>query len=95
MIIGSALICRPIAFYWDQSIQGGVCGNYYALWLTTGVLNIATDLVVLLLPMPYLCGLSMALYKRLVLVGTFGAGLLSVLFSSCVTYNYQHGHVKL
>lgn len=76
MIVGSVLICQPIAFYWDHTIEGGFCGDYYALWLTTGVLNIVTDLVVLLLPMPYLYSLSMVRYKKVVLMGTFGMGLM-------------------
>lgn len=78
MIIGSAMICQPLAFYWDHDIPGGFCGDSTALFLVTGVLNLVTDLIVLLLPMPYLYGLSMALYKRLVLMGTFSLGLLSV-----------------
>lgn len=60
-------------------MEGGHCGNFYAFWLTTGVLNIVTDLIVLLLPMPHLYGLSMPLYKRLVLMSSFGAGLMYVL----------------
>lgn len=76
MIVGSVLICQPIAFYWDHTIEGGFCGDYYALWLTTGVLNIVTDLVVLLPPMPHLYSLSMARYKKVALMGTFGMGLM-------------------
>jgi hypothetical protein len=45
-------------------------------WIVTGVLNIVTDMIVLLLPMPYLFSLDLALYKKLVLAGMFGVGLL-------------------
>lgn len=79
VILGDFLICQPTAFYWDQSIPGGHCGESVKLWITTGTLNIVTDLIVLFLPMPYIFGLEMALYKKLVLIATFGAGLLLVL----------------
>lgn len=75
MVAGSLLICRPTAFNWDPTTPGGHCGDSVTLWLCTGVLNIITDLVVLLLPMPYLYSLEMALYKRTVLMVTFGLGL--------------------
>lgn len=76
MIVGSVLICHPLAFHWNTSIPGGYCGNFYALWLTIGVLNIVTDLVLLLLPMPCLYGLKLSFHKRLGLMGMFGAGLV-------------------
>lgn len=44
----------------------------------TGVLNLLTDVVVLLLPVPYLYGLQMRTYKKVVLMGVFGVGLLYV-----------------
>jgi hypothetical protein len=78
VIMGCFLICQPTAAYWDPTISGSHCGNSVTLWLTTGILNIITDVVVLLLPMPYIVGLDLALYKKLVLVVTFGAGILYV-----------------
>ena len=46
------------------------------MWYVTGVFNIITDLLILLLPMPYLYSLELALYKKLALMATFGIGLL-------------------
>lgn len=40
------------------------------------MLNIVTDLIVLLLPMPYIYSLELSLCKKLVLMATFGLGLL-------------------
>lgn len=75
VILGSFLICQPLAFNWDQTIDGH-CGSSITLWMCHGVLNIVTDLIVLLLPMPYIYSLELALYKKLVLMATFGLGLL-------------------
>lgn len=75
VILGSLSICQPLAYNWDTTLDGH-CGNSVTLWICTGVLNIVTDLVVLLLPMPYLYSLTMASYKKAVLMVTFGLGLL-------------------
>lgn len=76
VVLGAFLICQPVTYNWDQSTPGGHCGDVVMLWISHGVLNVATDLTVLLLPMPYLYGLEMGLYKKLVLMVTFSLGLL-------------------
>lgn len=75
VILGSLLICQPLESNWDQTIAGH-CGSSITLWMCHGVLNIVTDLIVLLLPMPYIYSLELSLYKKLVLMATFGLGLL-------------------
>ncbi|KAL2016998.1 hypothetical protein VTK56DRAFT_2679 [Thermocarpiscus australiensis] len=62
---------------------GGHCGNQVLSYQVTGALNLVTDLIVLVLPMPYLYGLNMALYKKLVLMATFAVGLFTRT-STCV-----------
>ncbi|KAK3952040.1 hypothetical protein QBC32DRAFT_213470 [Pseudoneurospora amorphoporcata] len=80
-IMAGLLICRPFARNWDQSIPGGKCGDQVLSFTITGVLNLLTDLVVLLLPMPYLYRLQMRTYKKVVLMGVFGVGLLTCVVS--------------
>jgi hypothetical protein len=80
-IITGCLICRPFAMNWDQTIPGGHCGDQILSFTITGVLNLITDVMVLVLPLPYLYKLQMRLYKKLVLMGVFSVGLLCV--SSC------------
>lgn len=72
------LICRPFAYNWDQTIPGGKCGDQIVSFTVTGVINLLTDVVVLVLPMPYLYRLQMRTYKKVVLMGVFGIGLLYV-----------------
>jgi hypothetical protein len=74
-ILAGFLICRPFALNWDQTLEGS-CGNQVASFQGTGVINLFTDVVVLLLPMPFLYRLNMALYKRLVLIGVFSVGFV-------------------
>lgn len=75
VILGSLLTCQPVAYIWDHTINGH-CGSLITLWLCHGVLNIVTDLAVLMLPMPFLYSLEMGLYRKLFLMVTFGLGLL-------------------
>ncbi|KAL2180664.1 uncharacterized protein P884DRAFT_191750, partial [Thermothelomyces heterothallicus CBS 202.75] len=75
-------ICQPFAFNWHPTIPGGHCGNQVLSYKITGAFNLVTDLVVLLLPMPYLYGLNLALYKKLVLMVTFAVGLFTCVVSA-------------
>lgn len=74
-ILSGFFICRPFAKNWDPTLEG-TCGNQVLSYLITGSLNLATDLVVLVLPLPYLWSLQLELYKKLVLVTTFSMGVL-------------------
>ena len=69
-------MCQPFAFNWDQTIPGGHCGNQVLSYKYTGAINLITDVVVLVLPMPYLYSLQLAVYKKVVLMVTFAIGFL-------------------
>lgn len=64
-----------MAFNWDRTLEGK-CGPATMLWIVAGTINIATDVIVLTLPMPYLWRLDMLLWKRVTLMITFGLGFL-------------------
>lgn len=42
-------MCRPVKAYWDLTVKR-TCGNFKTAFLVGGTLNVATDLVMLLLP---------------------------------------------
>lgn len=77
-ILAGCLVCRPFAFNWDKSIPGGSCGNQVTSFTVTGVINLVTDVVVLVLPMPSLSRLQMAMYKKVTLIAVFGLGIVYV-----------------
>lgn len=72
----SFLLCRPFAYTWDKSIQGGVCGNSTHAYLAIAVVNLVIDLFVVILPMPILWTLQMALGKKIAISSVLGLGLL-------------------
>ncbi|PVI03760.1 hypothetical protein DM02DRAFT_652348 [Periconia macrospinosa] len=42
--------CNPMAKYWDITITTGSCINQYAVYLFSASMNIATDVIILVLP---------------------------------------------
>lgn len=70
------LLCRPLAYNWDTTVPGGVCGDRNAAYIIAGSLNVGTDLLVMLLPMPNIWKLQMPMSQRFGLVGIFGIGVL-------------------
>lgn len=75
-ILAGVLVCRPFAYNWDQTIPGGSCGNQVTSFTATGVINLLTDVAVLLTPMPLLYRLQMATYKKVTLIAVFGLGIV-------------------
>jgi hypothetical protein len=73
-ILAGCMICRPFAFNWDQTIVGGSCGDQVTSFTVTGVINLVTDVVVLVTPMPILYKLQMARYKKATFIAIFGLG---------------------
>ncbi|KAL2863366.1 putative integral membrane protein [Aspergillus lucknowensis] len=81
-ILAGCLICRPFAFNWDQTIPGGKCGDQVTSFTITGVVNLLTDVTVLVLPMPSLYKLQMATYKKVTLIAVFGLGAVTCVISA-------------
>lgn len=69
-------MCQPIAYNWDLSIPDAKCGNTLASWKSTGIINIITDILVLILPIPALLKVRMAVYKKIIIIATFTLGVL-------------------
>ncbi|KAH9886116.1 hypothetical protein F4778DRAFT_759065 [Xylariomycetidae sp. FL2044] len=80
-ILSALLICQPVSDLWAM-VPTGHCGDHVLSYTVTGSINIVTDVVVLILPLPYLLRLNMALYKKLVLTGTFTVGLFVCVISA-------------
>lgn len=75
LFFSSILNCVPIARNWDKTVQGK-CLPTTPLWLTNAALNIATDIIIVLLPMPVISSLTLPLKQKLWLAIVFAFGLL-------------------
>ena len=60
-VLAIIFICHPVQFFWDKTIPNGHCGNDFGILYGIAGPNIATDIAVLILPMPILWKLQMRL----------------------------------
>ena len=75
VIIGDVLTCRPLSKAWDR-LQPGVCENAMQSLIALSSFNMATDLIIILLPMPMVWRLQMATRKKIELTITFALGFM-------------------
>ena len=76
IILETVLLCRPLAFNWDTTIPGGTCGDRNGTYVSAGVLNLVTDLMVMALPVPHIWKLQLSMAKKIALSLVFCMGLL-------------------
>ncbi|KAF2139197.1 uncharacterized protein K452DRAFT_232914, partial [Aplosporella prunicola CBS 121167] len=91
IVIEGFLLCRPLAFNWDQTLPGGVCGDRNAAFVAAGALNMITDVMVLVLPIPYIWALQVPASRKFGLCLIFCLGL----FVSIVSIIRMDSLVKL
>lgn len=63
--------------------EGPKCFDPTKLWAATAAVNLFSDVVILLLPVPTLLGLRVPINKRLALIGIFSIGIMAIV-ASCV-----------
>ncbi|CAI6070636.1 unnamed protein product, partial [Clonostachys chloroleuca] len=80
-VVALFAICQPFAYNWNKSIQGGHCGNFMATYKYISIPNIASDVAILLLPIPSLWSLNMSRWKKAGVFATFAVGGLGIITS--------------
>lgn len=73
-IVGTILQCHPVSYFWDRSIKGGHCIRNAPWWQSYSAIQIATDVYILVLPIPSLASLSLKLRHKIALIGVFALG---------------------
>ncbi|KAJ5747305.1 uncharacterized protein N7511_009001 [Penicillium nucicola] len=79
-IISGFVNCVPVAKFWNHDIPG-TCLTFETVWFFNASMNIATDISLLLLPMPLLSKLQLPRTQKLALMGVFAMGILVVITS--------------
>ncbi|CAI7660192.1 unnamed protein product [Penicillium bialowiezense] len=86
-----ALSCLPPSKFWDLRDEvAGHCidpSTQQAFYEANGILNIITDILIYITPIPMLWNVQINLRKKLALLGVFGLGVLSIA-AGCVRYDY-------
>ncbi|KAK0663734.1 hypothetical protein DIS24_g1139 [Lasiodiplodia hormozganensis] len=72
--------CKPVASNWDVTIEGE-CINKAGIYIATAVINIATDLALLVLPIPVLVRLQIPRLEKVALIAMFGVGSMTCITS--------------
>ncbi|KAL4870790.1 hypothetical protein BDV12DRAFT_44033 [Aspergillus spectabilis] len=74
MVLGTLLVCIPIQGFWDRTIPHH-CLSRGVVWYLNAALQIAGDLVLVVLPMPQLLRLRIPLRQKICLMFIFALGL--------------------
>ena len=82
VILTALFICHPIGYQWNLQPSEGYCGDANAAYAVGAALDMATDLAIMLLPMPMVWRLQILVRHRLGLVLVFGLGILYVALNS-------------
>lgn len=75
VILEALLICIPVRYNWDKSIDGQ-CGNSYAAYVSVAIVDLIAELSVIILPMPYVWSLQLPVGKKIALTFIFGIGIM-------------------
>lgn len=76
--LGTWALCTPIAFNWNPDIPGGHCADRQASFYAIGVLDVATDCLIFLLPLPMIWNLQTAMRNKIGLSLIFSIGVVYV-----------------
>ncbi|KAG9565315.1 hypothetical protein KCU61_g8427, partial [Aureobasidium melanogenum] len=79
-VFSTAFMCTPVAYFWDHSI-GGHCLSRLGVWFANASINIITDVVICLMPVPVLNRLRLPRKQKYALIGVFSLGLFVCLTS--------------
>ncbi|KAF3005814.1 hypothetical protein E8E13_008060 [Curvularia kusanoi] len=80
-IIATIFQCTPVAAFWDRSIPDFRCFKNEPWWISYATVQISTDFVLLLMPLPVIRRLSMGRTEKLGVCLVFGTGVF-VTFAS-------------
>lgn len=81
VIIAGLLLfaCRPIRAAWDPyEMATGDCLDTAALYIAIAIANIASDVVLFIIPIPTLLGLRMPTAQKIGAAAIFGVGSVTV-----------------
>ncbi|KAJ6155393.1 hypothetical protein N7470_005959 [Penicillium chermesinum] len=72
-VLSAFLNCIPVAKFWDPSIDG-FCLSKPGLWFSNASMHIATDLFILIIPIPALISIEIPRRHKAALIGVFALG---------------------
>ncbi|KAF2260595.1 hypothetical protein CC78DRAFT_472559, partial [Lojkania enalia] len=80
-VMTAFLICRPFEYNWNKITIPGHCGDLMAYYLSTGIVNLLIDIIIVGLPLPLLWSLQMPTSKKIYIICIFSLGALICIIS--------------
>ncbi|KAI1848303.1 hypothetical protein JX265_013829 [Neoarthrinium moseri] len=71
--------CRPFSEYWAVPTANAQCSAATNHLITNAVLNISSDIMIILIPMPIFLQAKLPAKKKAILVGVFALGVFTIL----------------
>ncbi|KAF2110268.1 hypothetical protein BDV96DRAFT_464079, partial [Lophiotrema nucula] len=78
-VVACIFVCTPISIFWTG--KPGLCINEFASWFANAVINIVTDLIIIILPMPVVRKLKLGKRQKYLLMGVFAFGAVVCIIS--------------
>ncbi|KAL3465028.1 hypothetical protein BJX64DRAFT_285895 [Aspergillus heterothallicus] len=85
-VISAFLNCLPVNHFWDESVEGQCIPKAF-LWFFNAGMNIATDVAILILPIPVLSHLRLPRRQKVGVIFVFATGSFACV-TSMVRLNY-------
>ncbi|KAI0015026.1 hypothetical protein F4780DRAFT_784544 [Xylariomycetidae sp. FL0641] len=82
-VLATVFQCRPVAAAFDKSLEPSDCIDNARFWLANAGFSIATDVVILLMPMPLVYALQIPRVQKVALMMVFALGVF-VVITSCL-----------
>ena len=78
-------LCSPVSTFWEKSFKEPGCGDFLTALYISASLNILTDLLIILLPLPGLKHLMLPTSQKIGLMAVFAVGfvLVKLVLFSC------------
>ena len=73
LFIALLLQCRPLSAFWNPTTTAG-CFDLYRFYVASAAINLASDMVVLALPMPMVWSLQLSFRRKIALSFVFLVG---------------------
>jgi hypothetical protein len=74
VLLETFLICKPVRYNWDKTIQGTCDPRAQETYLAAGIINLIVDVFIVAMPMPMLFRLRMPTGKKVGIIAMFSLG---------------------
>ncbi|KAK8130954.1 Satratoxin biosynthesis SC1 cluster protein 4 [Apiospora sp. TS-2023a] len=89
-ILAALLVCSPVEFNWNKKVPGGRCGDKQVTYALVGVVDLVSDLLILVLPMRMVFKLQIKTAHKVAIASIFGFSVITMIFTAVRLY-YIYG----